>query len=214
MSSAIKFNNVSYQYKGGSSISFPQLEIAKGETCLVIGESGVGKTTCLHLMAGLMKPSVGEVVINGTSIQGLSQSEMDHFRGKNVGVIFQQNHFISALNVLENVLISQYLSGAKRDEAFGKELLSRLGIANKASKKTTNLSQGERQRVSIARAIAARPSIILADEPTSALDDTNTTEVFKLLKDQAEYLGSSLVIVTHDTRLKELIPHQIELLKA
>ncbi|MCB0647249.1 MAG: ATP-binding cassette domain-containing protein [Saprospiraceae bacterium] len=214
MSEAIRFDKVSYRYKGGQQLSFPDLTISKGETCLVIGESGVGKTTCLHLMAGLMKSDAGDVVINGTRINGLSQSAMDHFRGQNIGVIFQQNHFISSLNVIDNVLMSQYLGGVKRDEAFGLELLKRLGMSHKATKKTNALSQGERQRVSIARALAARPSIILADEPTSALDDSNTTEVFRLLKDQADFLGSSLVIVTHDTRLKDLIPHQIELKKA
>lgn len=174
----------------------------------------MGKTTCLHLMAGLMQASQGEVHINGTLINGMSQSELDHFRGQHIGVIFQQNHFIASLNVLENVFMSQYLSGVKSDMDFCNELLRRLKIDHKASKKTNNLSQGERQRVSIARALASRPSIILADEPTSALDDTNAHEVYSLLKDQADFLGSSLVIVTHDNRLKNLVNRQIILRKA
>lgn len=210
----ISFEDVTFSYQAGQSLQFPNVNIQKGNTTLVLGQSGVGKTTCLHLMAGLMKPKSGSIVINGSSIAHMSQSELDAFRGKNVGVIFQQNHFISALNVLENIEMSQYLSGGKKDSVFCKELLKRLDISDKWNKKTTALSQGERQRVAIARSLAARPPIILADEPTSALDDTNTTEVFKLLKDQADFLGSTLVIVTHDNRLKDLVPHHINLNKS
>ncbi|MFZ1788312.1 MAG: ATP-binding cassette domain-containing protein [Saprospiraceae bacterium] len=210
----ISFEDVTFSYQVGQSLQFPNVNIQKGNTTLVLGQSGVGKTTCLHLMAGLMKPKSGNIVINGSSIAHMSQSELDAFRGKNVGVIFQQNHFIAALNVLENIEMSQYLSGGKKDSVFCKELLKRLDISDKWNKKTTALSQGERQRVAIARSLAARPPIILADEPTSALDDTNTTEVFKLLKDQADFLGSTLVIVTHDNRLKDLVPHHINLNKS
>ncbi|MBK8392592.1 MAG: ATP-binding cassette domain-containing protein [Saprospiraceae bacterium] len=210
----ISFEDVTFSYQAGQSLQFPDVNIQKGNTTLVLGQSGVGKTTCLHLMAGLMKPKSGSIVINGSSIAQMTQSELDAFRGKNVGVIFQQNHFIAALNVLENIEMSQYLSGGKKDSVFCKELLKRLDISDKWNKKTTALSQGERQRVAIARSLAARPPIILADEPTSALDDTNTTEVFKLLKDQADFLGSTLVIVTHDNRLKDLVPHHINLNKS
>ena len=210
----ISFEDVTFSYQAGQSLQFPNVNIQKGNTTLVLGQSGVGKTTCLHLMAGLMKPKSGSIVINGSSIAQMTQSELDAFRGKNVGVIFQQNHFIAALNVLENIEMSQYLSGGKKDSVFCKELLKRLDISDKWNKKTTALSQGERQRVAIARSLAARPPIILADEPTSALDDTNTTEVFKLLKDQADFLGSTLVIVTHDNRLKDLVPHHINLNKS
>ncbi|HOY14606.1 MAG TPA: ATP-binding cassette domain-containing protein [Saprospiraceae bacterium] len=210
----ISFEDVKFSYQSGQSLQFPDVNIQKGNTTLVLGQSGVGKTTCLHLMAGLMKPKSGNIVIIGSSIVQMTQSELDAFRGKNVGVIFQQNHFISALNVLENIEMSQYLSGGKKDTIFCKELLKRLDIADKWNKKTTALSQGERQRVAIARSLAAKPPIILADEPTSALDDANTTEVFKLLNDQAEYLGSTLVIVTHDNRLKDLVPHHINLNKS
>ena len=210
----ISFEDVTFSYQAGQSLQFPNVNIQKGNTTLVLGQSGVGKTTCLHLMAGLMKPKSGSIVINGSSIAQMTQSELDAFRGKNVGVIFQQNHFIAALNVLENIEMSQYLSGGKKDSVFCKELLKRLDISDKWNKKTTALSQGERQRVAIARSLAARPPIILADEPTSALDDTNTTEVFKLLRDQADFLGSTLVIVTHDNRLKDLVPHHINLNKS
>lgn len=210
----ISFEDVTFSYQAGQSLQFPNVNIQKGNTTLVLGQSGVGKTTCLHLMAGLMKPKSGSIVINGSSIAQMTQSELDAFRGKNVGVIFQQNHFIAALNVLENIEMSQYLSGGKKDSVFCKELLKRLDISDKWNKKTTALSQGERQRVAIARSLAARPPIILADEPTSALDDTNTTEVFKLLKDQADFLGSTLVIVTHDNRLKDLVHHHINLNKS
>ena len=210
----ISFEDVTFSYQAGQSLQFPNVNIQKGNTTLVLGQSGVGKTTCLHLMAGLMKPKSGSIVINGSSIAQMTQSELDAFRGKNVGVIFQQNHFIAALNVLENIEMSQYLSGGKKDSVFCKELLKRLDISDKWNKKTTALSQGERQRVAIARSLAARPPIILADEPTSALDDTNTTEVFKLLKDQADFLGSTLVIVTHDNRLKDLVPYHINLNKS
>jgi putative ABC transport system ATP-binding protein len=128
---------------------------------------------------------------------------MDRFRGQNIGLVFQSSHFISALTVGENIAIAQSLAGNKVDNKKIKTLLSRLNIGQKIDKKTYNLSQGEQQRVAIARAIINDPKVILADEPTSALDDVNTEEVLQLLMHQAKEVNSTLIIVTHDNRLKE-----------
>jgi len=160
-----------------------------------------------------MKPTAGEIWIGDTNITELDGKRMDQFRGNNIGIIFQQNHFVSALSVIDNLQLAQSLSGNIVDKARCQALLDRLNIGRKATKNTTALSQGEKQRVAIARAMVNRPKVILADEPTSALDDDNCQEVIELLREQAADEKAALVIVTHDGRLKEVVPHQIELSK-
>ncbi|MBK8624963.1 MAG: ATP-binding cassette domain-containing protein [Saprospiraceae bacterium] len=128
---------------------------------------------------------------------------------ENIGIIFQQNHFVDALSVIENVILAQSLAGNKTDRNAAKSLLERLNIGHKADKSVRDLSQGEKQRVAIARALINQPKVILADEPTSALDDVNCDEVLKLLQEQAKVVGSALIVVTHDTRLKDKINNQV-----
>ena len=176
---------------------------------LILGTSGVGKTTLLHLLGGILTTQQGNININGTEINKLTGSELDNFRGRNIGIVFQQNHFVHSINVLENVLLAQSMAGKPTDKKLCMNLLERLNIGDKATKKIKNLSQGEKQRVAIARALVNGPKLILADEPTSALDDINCTEVLSLLEEQAKAVGSALIVVTHDTRLKDKIAHRI-----
>jgi len=207
----IKVDNISFAYKGSDAMSFPSFTLEQGEHALVLGQSGCGKTSLLHLMAGLIKPNEGSVVIDGTNVSEISGSEMDRFRGGNIGIIFQKPHFVKAIRVLENVMLAQNLGGKKKNKAKAISILTKLGLAHKINARVNNLSEGEKQRVSIARALVNSPKLILADEPTSALDDENCKAVLNLLKEVSKESNSTLLIVTHDNRLKDQFDKKIEL---
>jgi ABC-type lipoprotein export system ATPase subunit len=202
---------ITFQYEKGPSFSFPDIQCNQGDRLLILGESGRGKTTLLHLLAGLLKPTGGAVTIGDTDTSSLSNAQLDKFRGKNIGIIFQTAHFVDSLSVEDNLIMPQFLTGNKIDRKKAKEILTRLNLGDKATKKPANLSVGEAQRVAIARAVMNNPQLILADEPTSALDDKNAEEVIRLLDEQASATGAALVIVTHDKRLKDRFSNQITL---
>jgi putative ABC transport system ATP-binding protein len=178
---------------------------------LILGKSGKGKTTFLHLMALLLKPTGGNIQINNQEISQLSVSKAADFRAKNVGIIYQKPHFVHSLSVMDNLLLANYLAGKNQAKQMAQQLAESLGFAEHLAKKTTQLSQGEQQRVSIARALMNKPSVILADEPTSSLDDDNCLKVIDLLKKQIQEIGASLIVVTHDQRLKDVFAQSIEL---
>ncbi|MCZ2100262.1 MAG: ABC transporter ATP-binding protein [Chitinophagales bacterium] len=205
----IQTKDLAYTYTGGASIVFPDISCAAREMLLILGASGIGKTTLLHLLGGILRVQQGNILIDTTDISSLSGAALDHFRGQNIGIVFQQNHFVEALNVLENVLLAQSLAGRSINKEKALKLLKRLNIDHKAGQYIRNLSQGEKQRVAIARALINDPKIVLADELTSALDDDNCTEVLHLLQEQAHHAGSALIIVTHDTRLKDKIDRKV-----
>ena len=205
----LETKNLRFKYDDDSVLSFPDIKTSK-ENLLILGASGVGKTTFLHLLSGLLKPLDGEIDLIGTQISKLTMSEMDRFRGKNIGIVFQKPHFINSLTVKENLQLAQYIS-KKIDKTRINSLLESLGIKDKANKKTLNLSQGEKQRVSIALAIVNSPKLILADEPTSSLDDLNCDKVINLLKDQAAKYKAKLIIITHDYRLKKHFKNTLSL---
>lgn len=207
----IKTRQLTYQYPGGQPIVFPDIECRSGELLLVLGQSGVGKTTLLHLLSGIIRHSEGKIVIKGQDLSSLNGRELDHFRGKNIGVIFQKLHFIRSLSVVDNLAIAQKLAGHTIDKERCSQLLEELNISDKADQAINELSQGESQRVAIARAVINQPVVILADEPTSALDDRNCESVIELLRTQAVKTGAALIIVTHDSRLKELVKNSIEI---
>ncbi len=161
---------------------------------------------CLAL---LLQPDSGNIQISGHALSGLSSAERTNIRAKNLGIIYQRAHFVSALSVMDNILLSNYLAGSKQDKEKASYLAEQLGFADHLNKKTTQLSQGEQQRVSIARALMNNPNVILADEPTSNLDDNNCQKVIELLKKQSSLIGASLVVVTHDQRLKDEFPNQV-----
>lgn len=205
--------NLTFEYNQQQQFKFPDITCKKGEHWLIIGQSGCGKTTLLHLLGGLLKPTGGEIVINETTVQALSETELDKFRGGNIGIVFQQSHLIKALTVEENLLTTQYLGGVPQNKEQIKSILAKLNLGDKLKSKPQNLSLGEQQRVSIARALVNNPVLILADEPTSSLDDDNCKEVVDLLLQQSKEHNASLLIVTHDGRLKELFENQIHLTK-
>lgn len=209
----LKTTSLKYKYPNGESFEFPDIRCNEKEELLILGSSGVGKSTLLHLLGGLLTATDGSIDLSGQDLTKLKRQELDKYRGENIGIIFQKNHFISSLTVLENLMMAQYFSGTKEDRAKCKSLLERLNIADKADKSINTLSEGQKQRVAIARSLANNPKLILADEPTSALDDDNCREVIRLLEEQAEIEGAALVIVTHDARLTNIIPNQIMLAK-
>lgn len=209
----LQTKDLKFAYNDENSFSFPDMNCEKGSHWLILGQSGCGKTTLLHLIGGLLKSQSGSINVNGTDMSSLSESKLDAFRGKNIGIIFQQSHLIKSLNVEENLEAAQYLSGEKQNSDKVKTILERLNLGAKLKAKPSKLSQGEQQRVAIARALVNSPQLILADEPTSSLDDINCTEVVNLLLEQSKESGATLIIVTHDGRLKSMFENKIELTK-
>jgi putative ABC transport system ATP-binding protein len=207
----ISCQNLTFSYSPQKQFTFPDITCADREALLILGQSGRGKTTLLHLMALLLRPEGGKVLIGDKDITPLSVAEAAAVRASQIGIVYQKPHFVSSLSVLENVLLPNYLAQKFQDKNRARALSEELGFAEHLSKKTHQLSQGEQQRVSIARALMNNPAVILADEPTSSLDDANCDKVITLLKNQSEQIGASLVVVTHDQRLKDVVANQVEL---
>jgi putative ABC transport system ATP-binding protein len=198
-------------YKNTVVVDIPSLVLKNKEHLLIVGKSGSGKTTLLYALAGLLKPISGKIEIDNTNTSNLTNSKMDEFRGKNIGIIYQTLHLITSLSVLENILLVQYANGTKQDGSRAQELLKHLGLSEFRNKKPDELSQGQQQRVAIARAVINNPKIIFGDEPTSALDDESAERVIKLLLNIANSAGASLVLATHDSRIKKYFNNIINL---
>jgi len=207
----VKINGLTYHYSSEVQLKFPDFSLSKGEQALILGQSGCGKTTLLHLLSGLLKPNSGAVDVENENISKMSGARLDNFRGANIGIVFQTPHFIEALTVKENLTLTQTLAGKSKNVDKVKTLLADLGVESKLNSKLNALSVGEKQRISIARALVNSPALILADEPTSALDDKNCDAVLKLVREQAKKHNSTLLIVTHDNRLKDQFDKRIEL---
>lgn len=209
----IKVEGLTYSYSGldNEKISFPDFSLPQGGHCLLLGESGSGKTTLLHLLGGLLRPSRGKIEIVAKDIAQLSETELDQFRARHLGFIFQKNHLIAALTVKQNLLMAPFLAGKKQDLRRIEEVLGELGLSSKLNSKVVELSQGQAQRVAIARAIVNKPALILADEPTSSLDDKSCKRVIDLLLSLANQNKSTLLVATHDQRLKENFINRIEI---
>ncbi|HEY0175362.1 MAG TPA: ATP-binding cassette domain-containing protein, partial [Pedobacter sp.] len=181
----ISIKSVSHSYGNDHNISFKDWEINSGEQWLLLGESGSGKTTLLHVLTGILRPSKGEVKIDGTAVYSLSSKELDKFRGRNIGIIFQRPHLIKSLTIAENLVLAQSFAKLPEDLKRVTEVLESLGISAKKNAYPSELSQGQLQRVSIARAVINKPSLLIADEPTSSLDDKNALVVLELLMQQS-----------------------------
>ena len=182
------------------------LLLGPDETLAILGSSGTGKSTLIHLIAGLERPSSGEIRVKKSLVSEMSDGDRAKFRKKNVGVIYQFHHLLPEFNVLENVMMPlrikrvPYITAKK--EAF--EILEKVGLAHKVKDQPATLSGGERQRVAIARAMVSMPSLILADEPTGNLDRNNAHNVFRLILSLVNDHGSSLIVATHDLELAAL----------
>ncbi|MBI3143429.1 MAG: ATP-binding cassette domain-containing protein [Bacteroidetes bacterium] len=203
--------NLSFSYTGNQTFVFPDISIASGQHLLVLGKSGTGKTTLLHLLAGFLDPQAGSINLQGQAFSSMSGYQRDLFRAQHVGVVFQAHHFIGSLSLEQNLLWAQKLARKAPSISEIRDRLDRLGLAHRAKAKPNSLSHGELQRASIIRALINHPALVLADEPTSSLDDENCGEVVQLLDQQAKTEGAALVVVTHDKRLKDYFNNWINL---
>jgi ABC-type lipoprotein export system ATPase subunit len=204
--------NLSFSYGSEIRFQFPDISCNASESVLITGNSGVGKTTLLHLLGGLLRPASGDIYFDNVNINPFSEKQLDAFRGKNIGIVLQQSHFVESISILENVMLAAWLATGKKDKQKAKSLLEHLHLEKHWHKLPAQLSVGQQQRVSIARALINNPKVLLADEPTSSLDDSNTFKVADLLENLAKEYNTALIIVTHDSRLKQRFNNQIDLL--
>lgn len=207
----ISIKAVAHHYKEGAPISFKDWQINDGEQWLLLGESGSGKTTLLHILTGILKPKKGEVSINNTAIYQLSPKKLDQFRGQNIGIIFQRPHLIKSITITENLLLAQSFANLPENEERINEVLESLDMLHKKNDYPSALSQGQLQRVSIARAVINKPALLIADEPTSSLDDKNAMAVLQLLLKQSGINQATLIVATHDKRVKDAFTHTYSL---
>ena len=200
-----------HAYNGTEVLNVPAWRAEQGAHWLVIGPSGSGKTTLLHILAGILRPLAGAISIAGQDLMALKPAALDRFRGQHIGIVLQRLHLVPSLSVQKNLLLAQYLAGVMQDEARAHEVLSSLDIADKAHAYPHELSFGQAQRVAVARAVVNRPKLLLADEPTSNLDDARCAQAYALLESQARACGATLVIATHDQRIKARMSNHFEL---
>ena len=187
------------------------LEVAKGEVVAITGASGAGKTTLLQILGTLSRPDSGELRIAGTDLSGLSDKELSRFRNRHIGFVFQFHHLLPEFTALENAAIPAYIARTDRHKAEqrARELLTMMGLAHRMNHKPAELSGGEQQRVSIARALINEPSVLLADEPSGNLDSRNREEIHRLFFELRDKLGQTVVLVTHDEGLAATADRQI-----
>jgi putative ABC transport system ATP-binding protein len=207
----LEIHDLRHEYAGRTVLSVPSWSVPSGEASLVIGPSGSGKSTLIGIIAGLVSPTAGRVSVAGEEITALAAVKRDSFRAVHIGLVPQTLHLIGVLSVRDNLRLARSLASLAADEAGIDQSLESLGIAPLAAAKARDLSVGEAQRVAIARAVVNRPQLILADEPTSALDDANCAKALALLRGQAAACGATLVIATHDERIRRQFPHRLEL---
>lgn len=179
------------------------LRLVAGEMVAVVGASGTGKTTLLHILGALDQPSQGQVLYRGENVFAKTADQLALFRNQVIGFVFQSHHLLPEFNALENVLLPGLIAGQKRPELIGyaEYLLERVGVLNRAGHKVGELSGGEQQRVALARALIMKPAVLLADEPTGNLDPKTGLKVFELIRELSETLSLATVMVTHNLEL-------------
>lgn len=207
----IQLRDLRHAYAGTTVLDVPAFEARQGEPWLVLGLSGSGKTTLLHVMGGLLRPTAGRVTVAGQDLGALRGAALDRFRGRHIGIVYQQMHLLQTLTVADNLRMAPYLAGLPQDDARVRDVLASLDVAEKADAYPDELSFGQRQRVAIARAVMNRPQVILADEPTSSLDDVRSAQVLELLMEQAARYDATLVVATHDRRIQDRFEHRLVL---
>lgn len=207
MGKIIELKNVRKLYRMGDekivALDNINLEIYQGEVVCLLGTSGSGKSTLLNMMAGLEKPSRGEIIIKNKNIEKMSENQLAAFRQKYIGFVFQSYNLLPTLSALENVtlpLIFRNISTSKRNEK-AKKMLEAVGLEKRLNHKPSQMSGGQQQRVSIARAFVGNPNIVFADEPTGNLDTKTTLEIMELITKMAKEQNQTLIIVTHDIEI-------------
>jgi putative ABC transport system ATP-binding protein len=203
--------NLKHAYNGAEVLNVPAWQVEQGSQWLMLGPSGSGKTTLLHILAGILRPTSGSASVAGQDLGALKAAELDRFRGRHVGLVLQRLHLIASLSVMRNLLLAQYFAGLPQDAGRAREALASLDLADKADAFPHELSFGQAQRVAVARAMVNRPQLLLADEPTSNLDDARCLQALELLQAQARACNATLVIATHDQRIRARISRHFEL---
>lgn len=207
----LEIRDLHHEYAGRTVLRVPSWDVARGEASLVLGPSGSGKSTLLAAICGLLAPTAGRIKLAGEEVTGLSAMRRDAFRARHVGLVMQTLHLIGVLSARDNLRLARRLASLPEDDAWIDACLARLGLAGVAARKASGLSVGEAQRVAIARAVVNRPELILADEPTSALDDANCEKAIALLREQAAACGATLLVATHDQRIRGQFARRLEL---
>lgn len=207
----LEIRDLRHDYDGRTVLSVPAWDLAKGEAGLVLGPSGSGKSTLLAAISGLLTPTSGSIRLAGEEVTKLAAVRRDAFRGRHIGLVPQTLHLIGVLSARDNLRLARRLAGLPEDGAWIDACLASLGLGRLAARKASQLSVGEAQRVAIARAVVNRPRLILADEPTSALDDANCALAATLLREQAAACGATLLVATHDQRIRAQFTHRLEL---
>jgi putative ABC transport system ATP-binding protein len=215
MSLLLKLKNVNLKYQTGKELikvlQGIDLITKKKETISIVGESGSGKTSLIMLIAGLEKATSGKIFFKDREISKLNEDEVSQVRRKNIGIIFQSFYLIPNYTAVENVALTLELNKFKNPQQNAKSLLDRFGLKHRLNNLPSQLSGGEQQRVAIARAIAMKPELILADEPTGNLDSENSSMIADILFNFAKEEGSSLIIVTHDSKLANRAKRKIKI---
>lgn len=196
----IKNLKKSYQEPDGGELpilDIPAWSVNAGEQVVVVGASGCGKTTLLHIIAGILRPTSGHVLIDGWDTPLLSEAERDQFRARRLGYVFQTFNLMQGFTALENVLLGMTFAGDRIDKKRARQLLERVGLGHRLHHKPGQMSVGEQQRVSVARALANQPKLVLADEPTANVDVGNQQHVIDMLRGTCEEEGVALILVTH-----------------
>jgi putative ABC transport system ATP-binding protein len=213
----VEVRQVSKEFQQGETI-IPVLRnlsfgVESGETVAIVGQSGSGKSTLLSLLAGLDQPSQGAITVDGQDLGKLNQNELTRFRGRSIGIIFQQFHLMRSLTALENVLLPLDILGLPHPEERAMEALQLMGLGARAKHLPQQLSGGECQRVAIARAFVVEPRILLADEPSGNLDTATGEKVMNLLFDAVAQRGMTLILVTHDMQLASRCKNRLPLIQ-
>ncbi|MBK9703202.1 MAG: ATP-binding cassette domain-containing protein [Betaproteobacteria bacterium] len=197
---------IDHRYGRTPVLAIDDWSAAAGEHWLLAGPSGSGKTTALHLLAGLCAPTAGRVSVGGVDLATLRGAALDRWRGRSVGLVPQRLHLVGALDVLDNLRLARYLAGLPDEPTRALLLLEAMGIDGLARRMPRQLSQGQAQRVAVARAVVNHPALLLADEPTANLDDAHAQATLLLLRAQAVHVGATLVVASHDARVRPLLP--------
>jgi putative ABC transport system ATP-binding protein len=206
-----QLRDVRHAYNGVDALRIQRWLAEQGEHWLVLGPSGSGKTTLLHILAGFLKPSFGEVIVAGNALGKLKTAQLGRFRGRHIGIVLQRLHLIGSLTVAQNLLMAQFFSGLGENLSRVHEVLDDLGMRHKADAYPHELSFGQAQRVAVARAVVNRPTVLLADEPTSNLDDEHCMQTLDLIESQAKACSATLMIATHDQRIRARFKNQFML---
>jgi putative ABC transport system ATP-binding protein len=213
---SLRLENLKKRYVAPDGSAVPVIDVesfdlADGEQVALVGGSGTGKTTLLHLIAGILAPDSGRIVISGVDVAQLAEAQRDVFRGQCIGYVFQTHHLLPGFTALENVLLGMSFTGRPHDPQWARHLLEEVGLADRLNYKPDKLSVGQQQRVAVARALANRPKLVLADEPTGALDPRNAQSVLELIRKLCVEVGAGLLLVSHDPAISSQLSRAVSL---